>query len=267
MESKQLCRKLDAKLMAININPADQTIVQYAVLSGGANNTLNNIAPGANGTVLASNGASAQPTFQVVGSVAGFSSINIQAFTTAGSFTYTPTANMSYCVVQIVGGGGGGGSAGASQVGSGGGAGGYAQQTFSASTIGASKSLTVGAGGAATVNGSSSSFGSLITCNGGTAGASNLSGQGATRGGAGGTVSLGGTIAVSGGAGASGTAHVIYIPGEGGDSGLAPGGACGNTSTTNGTAGTKGAGGGGAYVSGTGGAGGPGSVLITEYIT
>jgi hypothetical protein len=46
------------------INPSDQTITQYNVQSGGANNLLNNIVPSTAGFVLTSNGASSQPTFQ-----------------------------------------------------------------------------------------------------------------------------------------------------------------------------------------------------------
>lgn len=45
------------------INPSDQTINQYAVQSGGANNLLNNINAVAIGQVLVSSGVSAQPAF------------------------------------------------------------------------------------------------------------------------------------------------------------------------------------------------------------
>jgi len=45
-------------------NDLDYTLSQYAILTGGANNTLNNVLPGVSGTVLTSNGVSAQPSFQ-----------------------------------------------------------------------------------------------------------------------------------------------------------------------------------------------------------
>ena len=46
-------------------NSSNYSPTQYSVQSGGANGTLNNIAPSTSGFVLTSNGASAQPTFQV----------------------------------------------------------------------------------------------------------------------------------------------------------------------------------------------------------
>lgn len=52
--------------MPTQINASNQTINEYAVQSGGANNTLNNISPGNIGYVLTSNGPTAQPSFQVV---------------------------------------------------------------------------------------------------------------------------------------------------------------------------------------------------------
>lgn len=42
--------------MATLINACDQTIIQHNVLTGGANNTVSSVAPGANGNVLTSNG-------------------------------------------------------------------------------------------------------------------------------------------------------------------------------------------------------------------
>ena len=48
------------------INPSGQTITQYNVQTGGANNLLNNVTPSTAGYVLTSNGVSAQPSFQAV---------------------------------------------------------------------------------------------------------------------------------------------------------------------------------------------------------
>jgi hypothetical protein len=53
--------------MATTINPSNQVITQYSVMTGDANNLLNNVTPGLAGTVLTSNGVSAQPTFQAGG--------------------------------------------------------------------------------------------------------------------------------------------------------------------------------------------------------
>jgi hypothetical protein len=95
----------------------------------------------------------------VSGSV--LTSINIQTFTASG--TYTPTANMKYCIVEGIGGGGGGGGAGDSSASSvtmtasgGGGSGGYVKAILTAAQVGASAAIVIGAGGAggtATSNG------------------------------------------------------------------------------------------------------------------
>lgn len=135
------------------------------------------------------------------------SSINqvaMQVFTVNG--TYTPTANMTYCIIEVVGGGGGGGAAGSiavagsSACGGGGGAGGYSRGIFSAATIGVSKAVTIGAGGA-----------------GGVAGV----GDGAS----GGTTSVGVLLQATGGGGAfHGAGVVIFCSVFGGSGGVGSGG-------------------------------------------
>jgi hypothetical protein len=141
----------------------------------------------------------------------GFSSINIQSFTTPGANTYTPTAGMKYCIVISTGGGGGGGgcdsdgSSNAAVVG--GGAGGTCIEFFSAATIGASVAVNVGAAGLAGAvtgtnggNGGDTTFGAFHTAGGGPGG----TGLAATavsnivQGVVGGTAT-GGTINISGG--------------------------------------------------------------------
>lgn len=100
----------------------------------------------------------------------------MQVFSTAGSATYTPSTNMIYCVVEVVGAGGGGGGGGPCtsttvSVGSGGGAGQYIRGTVVASTIssiGGTVPLTIGSGGAGGSNGIGLSgtqtlFGSTLT--------------------------------------------------------------------------------------------------------
>ena len=52
---------------------------------------------------------SAQNVWEVVGSTSAILSVNVQVFSAAGAFTYTPIAGMKYCVIECVGGGAGGG--------------------------------------------------------------------------------------------------------------------------------------------------------------
>lgn len=137
-----------------------------------------------------------------------FSQIALQTFSANG--TYTPTAGMVYCIVEIVGAGGGGGAVasngggGTYSAAGGGGAGEYGYGIFTAADIGVSKSITIGAGGtggAAGNNpgstGGTTSFGTLMTAIGGNGG----SGSAAVAliavqiGGLGGS---GGTVATSG---------------------------------------------------------------------
>ena len=110
----------------------------------------------------------------------GFTSINVQTFTTSG--TYTPTASMAFCTIPCLAAGGGGGGSpatgGGYSWGDGGGAGEYAVGTFTAAAVGASQTVTIGTGGtgAAGVDGGTggdTSVGALITCVGGTGGAAN----------------------------------------------------------------------------------------------
>jgi hypothetical protein len=101
------------------------------------------------------------------------SSINVQVFSSSG--TYTPSANLSYAVVEVQAGGGGAGFTNAnSAYGASGGGGGYSKSALSATTIGASQTITIGTGGSggASMNtngaaGGSSSFGSLLSATGG----------------------------------------------------------------------------------------------------
>lgn len=160
-------------------NVATQNVTQYSVLVGDANDGIVSLPTGANGQVLTSGGANVNPSWQTIQGT-GFSAINVQIFDTPGTYTYTPTANMQYCIVEVQGAGGGGGTGvytgGSNQTYSTGGASGaYCKSLFNAATIGVSQSLTVGAGGnggsnANGQNGQSSSFGSLMTAQGGTGG-------------------------------------------------------------------------------------------------
>jgi len=215
----------------------------------------------------------------------------IQVFT--GSGTYTPTAGMLYCIIEAVGGGGAGGGAQATDgvnftACGGGGAGEYARGVFSAATVGASQTVTIGAAGTANSgasggNGGNTIVGStLISANGGTGGVSpsTTTTQNSQDGSAGGTGGTGGSFRTPGQYGGSafatnGTNASIRQSGFGGSSFFGSGGLQHILATTGSVAGTAGlgygAGGGGAlnYVSqsaNSGGAGKAGIVVVTEYV-
>ena len=202
--------------------------------------------------------------------------------------TYTPTFGLVSADFETIGAGGGGGGATAaasnSAAASGGGGGGYSKGTFTAATIGASQSVTIGAAGTAGIaangtggTGGTTSIGSLIQATGGVGGSS--AGQTVAQtvevGGIGGIGSLG-TLNVAGGSGSPGLVLIgatpyVFISGNGGNS-VYGGGAIGNSpGATGATGGVYGSGGAGATsFNGDGGhAGGPGApgvVCITEYI-
>ena len=212
-----------------------------------------------------------------------FKTINIQVFTSSG--TYTPTPGMLYCVVELVGGGGGGGGiagvAAQTATASGGGAGGYSRRSISAATIGVSQSATVGnlgAGGAAGNNpgatGGTSQLGALVSATGGAGGVGGASSAVSVSSGAagpGGTGSLGdlNTFGISGFRGYK-VLTTSSNSGDGGSSFLGGGGrsvtgpAAGNPGTNYGSGGAGAAGLG--ATSFAGGAGSPGVIVITEYL-
>lgn len=213
----------------------------------------------------------------------GFSVV-IQTFTAGG--TYTPTSGMLYCIIECVGGGGAGGGAaatagGTTSCGAGGGSGEYAAGVFSAATIGASQTVTIGAAGAGSSgttggNGGNTSVGALISANGGTGGptpAASANTQAA--GGAGGTGGSGGSVRFPGQPGFPAFSSIspgFVQSGPGGSSRFGSGGSAQITAASGGNAGTgNGSGGSGAanYTSGaaqTGGAGTVGIVVVTEYV-
>ncbi len=278
----------------------------YAPICGGTSSTgnLQSATTGlsTSGFVLQTNGASALPSFVTPSglSLSRFSSTRIQLFT--GSGTYTPTSGMSYCIIETVGAGGGGGGASTTtagiNTGGGGGSGGYARAVFTAATIGASQTITIGAGGTAGdtsgsngATGGTTTVGSLVSCSGG-AGGFGLSFSGvkavSQAGGAGGgTVTVTGQVGSAdtsfGAGGAPGMGTYLTsgpqfggIGGAGGNSRLGQGAASPNllggfSSTATGGAGQLGGGGagGGSADGGTGaagGAGGAGYVIVTEFI-
>lgn len=210
--------------------------------------------------------------------------IRTQIFTASG--TYTPNANMLYCVIEAVGSGGGGGGVNGSCWGAaGGGAGGsYSRLVASAATIGASQTVTIGNGGSAGntsgtngTAGSDCSLGTLCIGKGGGLGNGATSGTTAVnRAGGSGGVAGTGDFSVPGQDGGDGVmwAATQGFTGRGGDSVLGKGGASGNvvsSGTSGGNAGSNyGAGGsGGGNGNGAagkaGGAGSKGIVIVTEY--
>lgn len=269
----------------------DASLTSYAVLCGGttATSAIQSVASvGTTNQVLTSNGAAALPTFKTPTT---FSQIVIQKFTSSG--TYTPTANMKYCISEVWGAGGGGGGSSASSAGtygpSGGGAGGnYSRQVFSAASIGASKSVTIGAGGTAGSlgtggTGGTSSIGSLVSANGGNGGQGSPTGSGvvATLGGTAGSAIGGFSLEIIGQEGQTGIGSMSAVYATSGYGGAAPmqnftngnlavgpgfattPGRSGLANSGSGGAGGLNSGGAGAAV---GGVGGSGLVIITEYI-
>lgn len=189
-----------------------------------------------------------------------------QVFTTTR--TYTPTAGMAYCIVEVLGGGGGGGADDGSSTyfGSGGGSGAYARSWLSAATVGASQSVTIGAGGAGSsglgsgATGGTTSFGALISCTGGVGG---VDSSGAiVLGGIGGTPTSG-NFGVYGQSGAPNNPNATS--GAGGNSIYGAGGAPVITNTYGNPGLSYGAGGSGCGEGYSGGNGVHGLIIVTEF--
>lgn len=216
--------------------------------------------PGTSGQALITGGASANPAWGTI-SATGFTRVNIQEFTSSG--TYTPTSGMKYCIVQIVG--GGGASGGTSVAGNAGGT----------TSLGSIFTAPGGAGGAALAPGNTAgalggtATGGDVNIPGGTgndcgiinstgvngAGGSTLYGYGVSKLG-------GGSIGVGFGAGGTGTSNTSSTSGSGGGGSSSIKAISAVTIGSSQTV-TIGAGG----TAGSGGfAGRPGIVIITEFI-
>lgn len=206
--------------------------------------------------------------------------VSVTKFELSGTFSWTPSANLLYATVEVVGGGGGGASAAAASasqtsVGGGGGAGGYSKRTFMNSILGGLGILNVivGIGGAADAAGGASSFGNFHSASGGQPGNSaGVSPNAYGFGGAGGQGS-GGDINFQGSNGGIAKGTSIYgFTGYGGSSGLGAqvAGEIVNGGTNPGSPGLLyGGGGSGAGTANTaavGGKGAPGVVIITQYL-
>lgn len=211
--------------------------------------------------------------------------ITKQVITSTG--TYTPTAGMVFCIIELVGSGAGGGgtagTVGAVFSAGGGGGGSYARLVASAATIGAFQAVTIGNPGAGGVAGNNNgqagndvSVGALCIGKGGSPGSGSAAGVFGI-GGAGGVAGTG-DLTIPGGAGgtnlAATIATVFSLGGAGGISYFGVGGIMAtnpNGASVAGTAGSNyGSGGGGALshniaTSAAGGAGAKGIVFITEF--
>jgi len=244
-------------------NIATQNVTQYSVLAGDASDGIVSLPNGATGQVLTSQGPGTLPIWASGGGGGtGFSSINVQVFTASG--TYTPSPNMLYAQVEVVGGGGGGCASPGDMGGAGGG---YARKLVTAAQIGASQIVTIGQGGAGGItsapgaNGGTTSFGSIISA---TGGSGTANGVYSSIGG----IGQNGDINCAGSSGTVGNNQYV-VSGMGGGTFYAgnifvdqnaPIGANGNFPGGGGTTASV------AYPSAGGGNGAPGVCIITEYI-
>lgn len=253
------------------------TTTSQQILYSSAANTVGGLAT-ANSTLAATNSSGTLAMRAL--------SVTRQIFTSTG--TYTPTTGMIYCDIIAIGGGGAGGGAAATgaastSTGAGGGAGEYAQGTFSAATIGASKAVTIGAAGtansgAAGGNGGNTSVGSTtISANGGIGGGSGAASSDSNATGAlGGTGGTGGDFRTPGNNGIYGQSHLtppILTGGPGGSSVFGAGGLVAVQGVNNQGSAALGYGSGGGGSSNytnqsalSGGVGTKGIVIVTEYI-
>lgn len=198
--------------------------------------------------------------------------VTVKKQTFAASGTYTPSTGMLFCLglLQAPGGGGGGGSSGVPA--GGGGGGGSAIGLFSAATIGASQTVTIGAIGSAGSSsgptsggtGGTTSLGALLSATGGVGG---INGGSAAEnlGGAGGAATAGDVQMAGGGGGASMDQGGNSTAGGIGGNAFFGGGAV-QVKTGAGVAGGQyGGGGGGGWHSGNGGGGGAGFLYMIEF--
>lgn len=214
-------------------NPATETIsgdctlaVTGAITCLKFNGTTIGTAAGFNvGTaannVVQLNGSAQLPAVDgslLTGLPTGGSLVNVQVFSSSGTYTPSASATKGYAIVI---GGGASSETGSTSTGQGGGGGGGETRELFLNSL-ASETVTIGAGGAAVSgnllpgnNGGNSSFGSLATANGGSASVG-------ASGGAGGTGGTGG-LGINGTRGGDSNRTSPAIQGLGGSSILAGG--------------------------------------------
>lgn len=160
------------------------------VILGNGTSAVQVVAPGASGNVLTSNG-----TTWTSATPAGGGSINVQTFTSSGTWTKpSGMAAGSRVLIQAWGAGGSGGKSTSRR--GGGGGGGYIERWITLSSLGSTETITIGAGGASQTssdtngnNGGNTTVGSLVTAYGGGGGA--VGSQGGMGGGGGGEYAAG----------------------------------------------------------------------------
>ena len=213
----------------------------------------------------------------IVGPKAAGRLLNVQIFSTSG--TYTPSPGTAFVVAEGVGAGGGGSgaatnSAGNVSLGSPGSAGSWGKGYYTIAQIGASQAVTIGAGGGPGVNGGATSLGSLLTLPGGVGGSPLNNVAPPTFNGAGSIAGAptGANIASNRGIAPQYSLAISASAAIGGAGGSSPFGTSGaNIANANGAAGTGNGSGGsgtatlGAAASVTGGSGAPGLLIIMEY--
>ena len=223
----------------------------------------------------------------VAGAWVGVTGVDVQTFTSSG--TWTKPGGAQRVRVRCVGGGGAGGgglaaSSGQNTKGGGGGGGECREGWFNASALAGTVAVTIGTAGTGGTGaggaGGNTSFGAHVVANGGSGGGTALTSSApfGIIGGAGGTGGSGGT-AFAGGPGGNGWGDgALGISGQGGSSGNGLGGggvgrsAAGAASSQAGVAGgLYGGGGGGALVTSTaaaanGGAGAAGLVIVETFL-
>jgi hypothetical protein len=209
--------------------------------------------------------------------------LNVQTFTSTG--TYTPTPGTNSVIVEALGGGGAGGGVSAASAGQSGGGGGGAGGSWGKGRYLSSFSgvtVTIGAGGTGVSGangnaGGTTSFGALLSAPGGNGGSAMTPGStfpGTAGGGSAGSAPTGGTIENNSGYNGGSSLAISSVFGISGDGGGSQKGG-GAYHTANATAvgvaaTTKGTGGSGGFViaSGSavaGGAGASGLVVVYEY--
>jgi hypothetical protein len=274
------------KLTVANGGTGLATLTAHNVLLGEGTSNVAFAAPSTAGQALISAGATSDPVF-------GFPTgtlINVQTFTSSG--TYTPTVGANSAIIEASGGGGGGGGCPATSttnVSIAGSGGGGAFGKVRATTL-SSQTVTIntgGGGGAAGANpgtaGGSVSIGTWLACPGGAAGAAGAV-QTTTNATFQAAAAQGGTVATSSGAGVtaiflsggepSGIGSSTYnastgASGQGGSSWYGSGGSP-ITAGAGQAATGKGSGGSGAFLGASasaaaGGAGTNGIIIVYEY--
>ena len=153
---------------ATNLAGGSNGTIPYQSASG----TTQMLAVGTSGQVLQTNGVGA-PSWTTL-TPAG---VDVQTFTSSGTWTKPSLGANSRVLIQAWGGGGSGGKTATYGAGGGGGAG-YKERWVTLSSLGATETITIGAGGAARTTdgvgnvGGTTTAGTLVTAYGGSGGGS-----------------------------------------------------------------------------------------------